>query len=141
MRMGCKLSSQSHFTCLVHDHAKCSCIGGPRRLVQSHFTCHSHEWSSSLFFVTHVHRTYTSIRVSCIQHRLFCVCIVSRSSVSVVLQFLFLLPRVPVKMFCHARKHFISLTQVARVSRFRVPTTFGFHTTNIRNMPTVISAY
>ena len=63
--MGCKLSPQSHFTCLFHDHAKCSCIGGPRRLVQSHFTCHSHEWSSSLFFVMHVHCTYTSIRVSC----------------------------------------------------------------------------
>ena len=66
MRKGHKLSPQSHFTCLFHDHAKCSCIGGPRRLVQSHFTCHSHEWSSSLFFVMHVHRTYTSIRVSCI---------------------------------------------------------------------------
>ena len=66
MRMGCKLSPQSHFTCLFHDHANCSCIGGPRRLVQSHFTCHSHEWSLSLFFVMHVHRTYTSIRVSCI---------------------------------------------------------------------------
>ena len=46
------------------------------------------------------------------------------SSVSVVLQFLLLLPRVPVEMFCLAGKHFISLTQVARVSRFRVPTTF-----------------
>ena len=65
MRKGRKLSPQSHFTCLFHDHAKCSCIGGPRRLVQSHFTCHSHEWSSSLFFVMHVHCTYTSIRVSC----------------------------------------------------------------------------
>ena len=56
--MGCKLSPQSHFTCLFHDHAKCSCIGGPRRLVQSHFTCHSHEMSSSLFLVL-VHRMHS----------------------------------------------------------------------------------
>ena len=47
----------------------------------------------------------------------------SRSSVSVVLQFLFSLPRVSVEMFCLAQKHFISLTQVARVSRLRVRTT------------------
>ena len=64
MRMGCKLSPQSHFTCLFHDHAKCSCIGGPRHLVQSHFTCHSHEMSSSLFFVP-VYPTHTCFRVSC----------------------------------------------------------------------------
>ena len=71
--MRCKLSPQSHFTCLFHDHA-CSCIGGPHRLVQSHFTCHSHEWSSSLFFV-HVYPTHTCSRVSCLFH-------VSSSSVS-----------------------------------------------------------
>ena len=47
--------------CLFHDHAKCSCVGGPRRLVQSHFTCHSHE-RSSRFFVMLMYRTYTSIR-------------------------------------------------------------------------------
>ena len=53
--------SQSHFTCLFHDHTQCSCIGGPVRLVQSHFTCHSHERSSCLFLIL-VHPTYTSIR-------------------------------------------------------------------------------
>ncbi len=56
--MRCKLSPQSHFTCLLHDHEKCSCIGGPHRLVQSHFTCHTHELSSSLFLVL-VHRMHS----------------------------------------------------------------------------------
>ena len=78
--------------CLFHDHAKCSCVGGPRRLVQSHFTCHSHE-RSSRFFVMLMYRTYTSIRGThkhqslVPQHRLPCV--FSLSPVSIVLQFLF----------------------------------------------------
>ena len=51
---------------------------------------------------------------------------VSCSPISVILQFLFSLTRVPVEMFCLAQQHFISLTQVARVSRLRVRTTFGW---------------
>ena len=120
---------QSHFSYLSHDHLQRSCIGGPVRLVQSRFTCHSHERSSCFFFVL-VYPTYTCVRLlhdtlvnshgRFLLHALFHA---SRSSVSVVLQFLFSLPRVSVEMFCLAQKHFISLTQVARVSRLRVRTT------------------
>ena len=58
-------------------------------------------------------RVFSSFHVSC-------------SPVSVVLQFLFSLTRVSVEMFCLVQKHFMSLTQVARVSRLRVRTTFGW---------------
>ena len=129
--MGYKLVPQSHFTCLFHDHAKCSCIGGPRRLVQSHFTCHYHERSLSLFFVLDKHLASESLL----------------RSMFLVLQFLlffsfcFHFRAVLVEMLCLAQKHFILLTQVARVSHLRVRTTFGFHSTNIRYTPTVMSAY
>ena len=96
-----------------HDHAKCSCIGGPRRLVQSHFTCHSHE-RSSRFFVMLVHRTHK--HQSLLHQAQHVSCLLS--SVSVVLQFLFYYRACQYEMFCLAGKHFMSLTQVARVSRF-----------------------
>ena len=86
---------QSHFSCLSHDHTQCSCIGGPVRLVQSHFTCHSHDRSSCFFFVL-VYSRYTCVKLlhdtpvysheRFLLHALFHA---SRSSVSVVLRFLF----------------------------------------------------
>ena len=78
--------------CLFHDHAKCSCIGGSRRLVQSHFTCHSHERSSCVFVML-MHRTH---KHQSLLHLVFSFCC---SSVSV-------LSRVPVEMFCLAWKTF-----------------------------------
>ena len=129
--------------CLFHDHAKCSCVGGPRRLVQSHFTCHSHERSSCVFVML-VHRTHK--HQSLLHQAQHVPCLLS--SVSVVLQFLYY-RACQYKCFVLLGKHFMSLTQVARVSHFTENchnisfTTFNIllASSNKRNKPTRMSAY